>query len=703
MAFFAIYGVITTFFKDSNLNIFRSNPFIQAFCLAALLAFIPEITFFNQGYYLKYFADGETHVLEVSPQDSTILLTSDGTLAEQIYLDKDDSTKVLAGMVFKNLNRRVTSLYIKPIFDNEEQIWARIIRTDEAGSAGGVMFFFKNLPQDNYIPIHSCGPISEIKIFLDSKISEVAINKQIPLHFSGLRLFVVSCLFFAVILFLRKKLRVQVAHLLFEHRFDPANKTQKLIYTLTVLAVLIFSFICAFTSDTKFWREDYLTNQQYNRFLVDAVIGGRTYLDHGNPELLLIAERPYDLKWLKSNGFKRDVVWMSDWAWYKGKYYSYFGIVPAIILYVPYKLITGEYLSNKAGIFLFIALSIILMAMLWRHCVRRYMPNMNFTFYLLSFLTLFFAGGLFTPLRFTRFYSIVLAAGFMFVVAGILLLLKSVDREKPDFLKVFFSCLCFALAVGCRPNLAFVSLLVPVILWRYKSLKLAMIILAPYIIVAIPLCWYNYIRFDSIFDFGIKYNMTTLNIGAHSLLNPLGKFLSVFYVFTSYLFTFNYYSIFFPFTETLPGYFKGTLSIPVFYDKGCGMINFPIVLCLFILAKNMFTKNKPQILRLSSLFLIAGVIQIFLNSYIIGFSGRYITDFAFLIILPSIFCAWYWCFSGQTETCSYINKSRLKITYTLLCISILVGLFLFAGQISNDPSPGNPTLYRYLQTSLSLF
>jgi hypothetical protein len=408
---------------------------------------------------------------------------------------------------------------------------------------------------------------------------------------------------------------------------------------------------------------------------------------------------------------------------------------------------------------MFIAISIILMAMLWRHCVRKYMPNMNFVFYLLSFLTLFFASGLFTPLRFTRFYSIVLAAGFMFIIAGILLLLKSIDRKNqplgnvskypsrggvdakrtgwfissrakerpprpighpcaggefqegspnnasnnPNHLMVFFSCLCFALAVGCRPNLAFVSVvLVPIILWRYRSLKLALTILAPFIMVAIPLCWYNYIRFDSVFDFGVKYNMTNLNIGAHSLLNPLGKFLNVLSAFMSYLFTFNYYPIFFPFVETVPGHFRGIVSIPQFYDKGCGMINFPIVLCLLILAKNIFAKAKPQIFRLSLLFLFAAAIQIFLNSYIIGFSVRYITDFAFLIILPSIFCAWYWCCGQTQQKCGYISKSRLKIVYVLLTVSIFVGLFLFAGQVSNDPSPGNPTLYRYLQTSFSL-
>jgi len=68
-------------------------------------------------------------------------------------------------------------------------------------------------------------------------------------------------------------------------------------------------------------------------------------------------------------------------------------------------------------------------------------------FYLLSFFALFFAGGLFGPLRFTQFYSIVSSAGFMFIVAGAYLLLKSVEREATNLRALFFACLCFALAV----------------------------------------------------------------------------------------------------------------------------------------------------------------------------------------------------------------------------------------------------------------
>jgi len=699
MGFFAIYGVITVFFKNSNLNIFRRNMFIRAFCIAALFALIIEATVFNYQYYLRYFADEECSVVEISIQDSTVV-TSDGTLAEPIFETKKDSTKVLAGIVFKNLDRRVTSVFIEPVFYEIDATLVNIITVDEGSSIRFVKQLFSGLPHENYIALQALGKLSELRINFNGKLSQIVINKPIPFYFSGLRLFAVSCLFFAIILFLNKTLRIKTACFLFEYKFDPASRKQNFIYVCVVALVVFYSFICAFTSTSKFFREEYLSDRQYNTFLVDAILSGRTYLDHGNPELLLIAERPYDLKWLEANGFRRDEAWKSDWVYYKGKHYSYFGIVPAIILYVPYKMITGEYLSNNAGILLFAAIAIVLMAILWRFLVKKYLKNTLFVFYLLSFLTMFFASGLFGPLRFTRFYSIVSAAGFMFVIAGILLLFKSVEHNRPNYMKLFFACLCLALAVGCRPNFIFVSLLVPVILWRHWSLKLAMFISIPYTIIAIPLCFYNYIRFGSIIDFGFKYNMTNVNIGAYTLLNPIGKVINTVIASITYLFTYNQYSFIFPYVESIQ-HNEIQTNVKRFYDKGSGIINFPIVLFLFFYFKSIFAKIKPQTFTISSTFLIIAATLIFLNSWLVGHSGRYIIDFALFMIIPSLFYAWYWCSgNGQVQMNDSLNRNRIKVTYVLLTVSIFVGLCLFVGSITNDPVPSNEVIYRYLQYSL---
>jgi len=746
IGFFAIYGLITIFGKKMSINIFRGRMFWQAFCIAALVAFALEATVFNFPHYLKYFSDGEFYATEISLKDSTTVLTSDGTLAELIFPDKDttrkansaedsltivaktvavkdsgvaitalaevtidkesgakdsvkDSTQLPIGVVFKNLDKRITTVYIKPVFDSTAN-WKIIdvAWTDEAGIIGFKKTIYNGLPFTNYLSFHGCGKFSEFRVYFSGDISEVAVNRQIPFYFSGLRLFVLSCLLFAVIVFVRKKLRAKAAYFLFEYRFDPSSKKQKIIYVFSVTLLLLFSWFCAFTSNTKFSRE-YPPFQQYNQFLTDALLAGRTNLEYGNPEKLLKAERPYDLEWLKNNGYEPNVDWIGDWVWYKGKFYCYFGIVPAVLLYVPYKVFTDNYLSNHAGIFLFSAVAVVFMALLWRLCVKRYMPNARFVFYLLSFIALFFASGLFGTLRFTRFYSIVSSAGFMFVVAGAYLLLKSIERDKTNLRLLFLGCLCFALAVGCRPNLVVASLIVPVFLWKRRSWNLLALVAVPYIMVAIPLCYYNYIRFGSILDFGVNYNMTTLNIGAHSLMNPVGKAVRTFIASICYLFNVNAYSLTFPYVDNISQSDWFRYPVVRFHDKTCGMINFPIVFCLFYYVKTFLYKHKPNTFFMSSTFLIIAAILIFLDSLLVGISGRYMIDFAIFILLPSLFCAYHLC---DEPLCDHRRNFRLKAVYAMLAFSILVGLALFATSITNDATFGDPALYRYLQISLGI-
>jgi hypothetical protein len=729
----AVCAVVAVVGRRAGLKFFAGRPVLLAFCFAALIALVLEASLFNYPhYYSKYAKGAEVRLTEVSKEDSTIFLTSDGTKAEIVE----------GGVVFKGLNRRVASVFV--ICDYKDGDWVQLYvePTDREGTRGvGKGLPRHSPPIENYMPLHAYGEVSELKVTLvsvqaadtakagdstktasvvdtaksassasvdslssDSSKTEakavgmavlkgVALNKTIPLYFSGLRVLAGTCLFFAFLLLSRKRYRAAAAYCLFEYRFDPENGKQKLVYAFSVAALILFSFACAYTSVT----EDEVQAKQYNKYLVDALMEGRTHLEAGHPEKLLKAERPYDLGWLIKNDRKPGEDWFGDWVYYKGKFYCYFGVVPALMLYVPYKLITGNYLSNHGGIFIFAAVSILLLARLWRFLVKKYMPDARFAFYLLSFFTLFFASGLFCPLRFTRFYSIVSSAGFMFVIAGVLLLFEAVEREKPDRSKLFFACMCLALAVGCRPNLVFVSLIVPVFLWKYKLWKQSPLIIIPYAIVAVPICLYNHARFGSVFEFGIRYNMTNLNVAAFGLATLSEKIIRAYSAALSYLFSVNAYSCFFPYVECLPT--GKYIPVPTFYDRCCGMVNFPVVFCLFCFVKSALIKaGRTEMFCVSAAFVAIAAVLIIADSWLIGVSGRYIIDFAVFIILPALSSAYHWHRKNGEQ-----DKARQKVTYVLLSVSILVGLSLFATTVTNDATPGVPALFRYLQISLGLF
>jgi hypothetical protein len=580
--------------------------------------------------------------------------------------------------------------------------------TDEERSRYLMKRLYKGLPHENFIAIQPCGNVSELTItfpgtFFFDDISEIAMNKWIPFYFSGLRLLVFSLLFFAVIILLKKEFRAKAAYYMFDYKFDPTSKKQNFVYAFVVAMLILFSWLCAYTSISEGYSST-PQNYQYSRFLVDALIDGRVNLDYGHPEKLLNAERPYDINWLLSNGYKLGVDWVFDISYYNGKFYCYYGPAAAVLLYLPYKLVTGNYLSHNAGISVFASIAVVFLALLWRFLVKKYMMNSRFAFYLLAFLALFFTSHLFAGLRYPTVWTIVQVSGLAFTVAGVYLLLKSIENENINYLKLFFACLCFGLIVGCRPNMVFASLLVPVVLWKRRSWKLAAFILIPFVMVAIPLCLYNYARFDSIFQFGQKYTLSVGDGAAAHLLNPLGRFHRMFVTFALYLFRVYTYSVHFPYVELVPtdgGLVTTALGFTQYYNGGGGLINFPITFCLIYMFKKFAGKNRPETFPLLRLFLIIAAIVLALFSIMGTMHGRYLMDCMVFVVLPSLFCAYYWI--NDETACVRMPNVRLGAVYVLLAVSIFVALCLSVTWGDVRPMDyGDPILYRYLEYSLGV-
>jgi len=716
----AFLGLIVIAARGSRFNVLRAAPLLSAFCVAAVAAFVLEATVFNWGSYMKPFGGPEVRTSDVSAENPGAVLTTNGTPAV-IVEEAGDAKAGLAGVFFTDLNMKVTSVYVELDFGNTEAREVHLAWMDERYYANGFKKTLnKRVPRDNCIPLRPYGKVKSLKVMFpvaaegedEIVIESIALNKAIPFYFSGLRLFAVSFLLFAALCFLKKDARARASRLLFECKFNPADKKQNLIYGGAVGFLILFSFVCVYTS----YNERYMDNpvhQQYNKFLVDALIQGRTWLDYGTPQNLLNAERPYDNDYRIANGYKfnSDVMW--DWAWYKGRFYCYFGAVPAVMLYLPYKLVTGSYLSNFAGVWFFTAASAVLMALLWRFCVKRWMPNAGFVFYVLSYLTLFFASGLFAQIRFPRVYSIVRTSGLMFALAGILLLLSADKGDKLNRVKVFFACLCLALIAGCRPNMIFVSLLVPAVLWKYRSWKLLPYVAIPYAIVAAPLCFYNYVRFESIFEFGVSYMLTAVDVTHDVLLNPIARAVKGILIAAAYLFTPNSFSLWFPYVECyappadfgiMPGLVGGVGSV-------AGMVNFPIVFCLLYLFKSKGWKisGKEDIgINLIVTFIVIGAVIVAVNSFIMGLSVFYTNDFAFFFLLPSLFCGYHWtaAVGGEGRVSPAItnvrSKERAAVVHILLAASISVGLFLCVSGLGSQ-APHDPAVYRYLECSLGFF
>jgi len=137
------------------------------------------------------------------------------------------------------------------------------------------------------------------------------------------------------------------------------------------------------------------------------------------------------------------------------------------ILFAPYKLITGHYLPNSFGAFLFASLATVLLLLLWKQIVHNYLSKIPYFFFLTSGIVFYACSFIPINLADFRFHTIAPFSALAFVIFGVLCLLP-IKQQLPLY-RIFLGSLCFALAVGCRPTTIFWSLLIPVLLWDKKG------------------------------------------------------------------------------------------------------------------------------------------------------------------------------------------------------------------------------------------
>lgn len=121
------------------------------------------------------------------------------------------------------------------------------------------------------------------------------------------------------------------------------------------------------------WTGEGSHSHQRNEYelMANSLIEGHLYLDYTPNKALDEMENPYDTQMRRALGVH--VHW--DSAYYNGKYYMYFGVVPAVLVFVPYKLITGYSLASYHATQLFTALYLIGLFFLMRLISRSFFPG----------------------------------------------------------------------------------------------------------------------------------------------------------------------------------------------------------------------------------------------------------------------------------------------------------------------------------------
>ena len=249
----------------------------------------------------------------------------------------------------------------------------------------------------------------------------------------------------------------------------------------------------------------------YYNLLVQGFRAGQLSLKEEVPPGLAQLADPYD-----ATAHAPYLGWayrLLDLSYYKGRFYLYFGVTPALIVFWPYAALTGHYLFHREAVAIFCALgflaSVGLLCALW----RRYFAEVSVGVVVACALALGLATGVPVLLSQSDVYEVPISCGYMLTMLALGAIWRALHERERGCRWLAAASVAYGLAVGARPNLLFgaVILLLPVAhAWRAQRRigPLLMAAVGPISLIGLGLMLYNARRFDSPFDFGLRYQLT---------------------------------------------------------------------------------------------------------------------------------------------------------------------------------------------------
>lgn len=453
----------------------------------------------------------------------------------------------------------------------------------------------------------------------------------------------------------------------------------------------------------------YADHDQYAR-LADALLHGSVSLDLPVPDELAELENPYAFENRDAiqDGGNVPIFW--DHAFYEGKYYCYFGVVPAVLLYAPYQLITGSWLATPAAVAFLGSCFLVCAALLLYRVARRYFARSATTGSLVLALLFMFAGSNVVYLGFVpTFYSVPILTSMVFTMLGLWFWMGA-RREGSSggahggvtlsAWHLAAGSACMALNLGCRPQFMLACFLALPLFWREitrerllfsrAGLGSTLAALVPFVVVFAPLFAYNYVRFGSLLDFGSFYNLTGFDMIGYNQSWRLTPVLLFYYLLQPFNLSGS-----FPFVQATD------LTYPVGWAPFEPMYGgyFWLVPCaLLVLALPVVRRELKQrnLWGVSLLMLLFAAVVLVADARTAGITQRYFSDFGWYLMLVAAFVL----FALQARAGEKGEKGarRYRILVVVLAVSLgisaLVGLLsLFSPAHYASIAALNPALY----------
>ena len=456
-----------------------------------------------------------------------------------------------------------------------------------------------------------------------------------------------------------------------------------------------------FTKHINDWAND--TAAQYGA-LAHSLLNGRLDLEKDPPEGMLSLENPYDTAARQQAA--PDALW--DVAYYEGRYYVYFGLVPCLLFQLPFEALTG--VGDLPP-----SLPMILLSWLFiwasfgcvKQALRRWFPRASAAVYLLTATGVAAGSQIWYLLLRPSVYEYAILCGAAFVMLGLWQWLAAsntpVEKRGRLLAHLALGSLCMALVAGCRPQMELFAVLALPIFWqRYVRQKRlvsragageAAAFLLPVIAVAAVLMWYNAARFGSPFDFGANYNLTSNDMTRRGF--SVGRIVPAVLTF---LFGVPGVSTVFPYLSAtrMSTNYMGLTITELFY--GGAFVCLPLLWGLAVLPLARRRLGKQRDLRaLLLLTLTAMLVLAILDCEMAGMLYRYQSDWLGPLLLAGAL-AWLLAEQVLQDHTGQPGVAALQSLYrTALPLAVLAGaVYNFCVYFSAEPGliGQNPALYQ---------
>ena len=566
---------------------------------------------------------------------------------------------------------------------------------------------FNDIPQTKYVKCDFSGKVGNLRInFKELKnntvtLSGVTLNADYPTHFSYLRFLLILLGVMFVWLFKRSvNFRKPLGNNL--------RSTKTVTATVIIVAVAVSLILSSVGLNPKTDFND-TNGNQITKELVDAFESGQVELKDKPGSDLLSMENPYDWSARTEQGV--NAKW--DHVLYNNKYYSYYGIGPVILLYLPYHLITGHYLASLPGVLLFNTLALIFLGMTFYQLMKKLFKDIPLSMFTAALIMIYASCGVWYCTVMANFYEIAQSSGFCFTVLGAYFLVTSnvigSDKEAIKPLRAALSSLFLAIAVTCRPTtviwcvVAVAFIVAGVMKLRRtdgalsskkeknsgdlnRSKKAAYIkylaaALLPFVVIGGAQMIYNHARFGSFTDFGIAYSLTIndfTHTEFHTQLSAIGFF--------DYLFAPPSFTGEFPYVQST----LSTLGVNGYYfeatNNGAGLL-FRALPTFFLFGapfalKYVDAKKRVRTAVLFSAVAFVAPFVIIASIWESGYGTRYMMDFAWEMLV----CAFLVMFLFYRNLKS---KDAKRIYEHLMLIAMFASLFINMGLVYAYWYPGN--------------